>query len=247
MGRYKVIKRRMAKRDDEYWRRIAGEYVLGTLRGRARRRFERLRERDAYYCNMADEWESRLGPLAESLPETDPPPEVWARISLRIDAPKTGAGLWDRLVFWRGFGLAAAALAASLLIFVAVGQLSGPPDSTLRRVAILTDKSKSASWLITVMGDGRRMNVTALQPVTVPKDRSLELWLITIPGETPRSLGLMPRAGRRMLTVPREVARLWPRATVLAITLEPAGGWKPGTKTGPALYTGPIGAVPRNN
>ena len=234
----------MAKRDDEYWRQIAGEYVLGTLSGRARRRFERLRARDAYYCDMADEWERRLGPLAESLPESEPPAEVWDRISQQIDGAKSKSGLWDRLVFWRGFGLASAALAASLMVFVAVGQLTGPHESVAQRVAVLNDKSKVASWLVTVAADGTRVTVAALQPVTVPKNRTLELWLITKPGEAPRSLGLMPATGQRSVELPRDVAVLWKRASLLAITLEPAGGWKPGTKTGRVLFSGPISVLP---
>jgi anti-sigma-K factor RskA len=234
----------MAKRDDEYWRRIAGEYVLGTLRGRARRRFERLRARDAYYCEMADEWERRLGPLAESLPETEPPAEVWTRISKQIDGAKPKPGLWDRVEFWRGFGFATAALAASLLVFIAVGQFAGPHESVAERVAVLNDKSKTASWLVTVAADGKRMTVAALQPIAVPKDRTLELWLITKPGKAPRSLGLLPKTGRRSVALPGEVARLWPRGRLLAISLEPAGGWKPGTKLGPILFSGPISALP---
>lgn len=244
MARRRMAKRKMAKRDDEYWRQIAGEYVLGTLRERARRRFERLRKRDAYYCEMADEWERRLGPLAESLPEIEPPREVWTRISQRIDGSKVKTALWDRLVFWRGFGLASAALAASLLVFVAVGQFAGPHESIAERVAGLNDKSKAASWLVTVAADGRRMTVAALQPVAVPKDRTLELWLITKPGEAPRSLGLLPSAGRRSVELPDEVTRLWKLASLLAITLEPAGGRKPGTKLGPILFSGPISALP---
>ncbi|MHA1536369.1 MAG: anti-sigma factor [Alphaproteobacteria bacterium] len=238
-------RKRIKKRDDEYWRRIAGEYVLGTLRGRARRRFERLRARDAYYCNMADEWESRFHPLADSLPETEPPPEVWTRISQRLDGAKAAAGPWNRLVFWRGFGLASAALAASLLVFVAVDRFAGPSISPPERVAVLTDKAKTASWLVTVTHDGRRMSVTVLRPLAVPKDRTLELWLIAKPGEGPRSLGLLPKTGRRSIELPREVAALWGRARRLAITLEPAGGWKPGTRLGPVLFSGPIGVLPR--
>lgn len=234
----------MKKRDDDYWRQIAGEYVLGTLRGRARRRFERLRERDAYYCDMADEWERRLGPLAESLPETEPPDEVWTRISQRIDGTKSRLGLWDRLVFWRGFGLASAVLAAGLLVFVAVGEFAGPHESVAERVAVLNDKSKVASWLVTVEANGRWMTVAALQPIAVPKNRTLELWLITKPGEAPRPLGLLPGVGRRSFELPREVARLWPRASLLAVTLEPAGGWKPGTKLGPILFSGPVSTLP---
>ena len=243
-ARPKKVMRRMAKRDDEYWRRIAGEYVLGTLRGRARRRFERLCARDAYYFEMADEWERRLGPLAESLPESEPPAEVWTRISQQIDGAKTKIGLWDRLVFWRGFGLVSAALAASLLVFVSIGQFGGQRDTVAERVAVLNDKSKAASWLITVAANGRRMTVAALQPVAMPKNRTLELWLITKPGEAPRSLGLLPRTGRRSVELPREIARLWKRARLMAVTLEPAGGWIPGTKLGPVLFSGPISVLP---
>jgi anti-sigma-K factor RskA len=233
----------MAKRDDEYWRVKAGEYVLGTMSEREARRFERLRARDAYYCDMADDWERRFSPLGETLVETDPPPEVWTRIERQIVQDQEPARLWDRLGFWRGFGLTAAALAACLLAFVVIDRVVLPPAPVTEKIAVLSDKS-SAAWLVTIRDGGTRMTILPLRDISVPAGRSLELWLVRGKGEAPVSLGLVPADGRRSVALSETAVRSWPRATQLAITLEPATGWTPGTPYGQALFAGKITANP---
>jgi len=229
----------MARRDDEFWRVQAGEYVLGTLSEREMRRFERRRARDAYYCDMADEWERKFSPLGETLPETEPSPEVWVRIERQIAEKPARRGLWDRLGFWRGFGLSAAALAACLLAFIVVDRLVLPTAPAVERVAVLSDKTAPA-WLVTIGPGGRRMSILPLREVSIPSGKALELWLVRGKGVAPVSLGLVPPAGRRAVALPAHAVRSWPQATQLAITLEPRDGWKPGTAHGPALYAGAI-------
>ncbi|MDH3233945.1 MAG: anti-sigma factor [Alphaproteobacteria bacterium] len=229
----------MAKRDDEFWRAQAGEYVLGTLSEREMRRFERLRARDAYYCDMADEWERKFGLLAEALPDIDPPPELWTRIERQIAGAPARPSLWDRLGFWRGFGLSAAALAACLLAFVVFDQFAAPTGPDVERTAVLSDKT-SPAWLVTVDSSGRRLTILPLREVSIPSGKALELWLVRGKGAAPISLGLVPSAGRRALALPELAAASWPQATQLSITLEPPGGWKPGTTYGPALFAGAI-------
>jgi anti-sigma-K factor RskA len=233
----------MAKRDEEYWRVKAGEYVLGTLSEREARRFERLRVRDAYYCDMADDWERRLSPLGGTLADTDPPPEVWTRIERQIAEKPAPARHWDRLGFWRGFGLTAAALAACLLAFVIVERVVVPPAAVTEKIAVLSDKS-SAAWLVTIRQDGRRMTILPLREISIPTGKSFELWLVRGKGEAPVSLGLVPASGRHSVALPETAVRNWPRATQLAITLEPAQGWQPGTPYGQALFAGKITANP---
>jgi anti-sigma-K factor RskA len=75
----------MKRRNDDIWQMVAAEYALGTLAGPARRRFERLREADAYYCTMADTWERRFGTVVEGLPPVEPSPDLWERLSAAID------------------------------------------------------------------------------------------------------------------------------------------------------------------
>src|SRR5262249_2721799 len=63
---------------------LAAEYVLGTLRGPARRRFEKLR----VSVPLADErcrfWAQNLMALARGLQPVQPPPHVWQGIRTRL-------------------------------------------------------------------------------------------------------------------------------------------------------------------
>jgi anti-sigma-K factor RskA len=70
----------MTERDPEMLDDLAAEYVLGTLRGPARKRFERLIESDPELARRVDDWAKRLDPLAEAAPAIDPPARSWAAI-----------------------------------------------------------------------------------------------------------------------------------------------------------------------
>ena len=65
---------------------LAAEYVLGTLRGPARARFERLIESDPALAQRVDAWAKRLDPLAEAAPAIEPPARSWTAIEQRIGA-----------------------------------------------------------------------------------------------------------------------------------------------------------------
>ena len=85
---------------------LAGEYVLGTLRGRARQRLKRLARTDRIVADAVRGWEERLLPLAEALPPIAPPSRVWAAILARIRSaattPRARSLLWAPAGWWRG-------------------------------------------------------------------------------------------------------------------------------------------------
>ena len=125
--------------DPELRDRLAAEYALGTLRGPARRRFERLLSGDARLRDQAEDWELRLNLLGESAPAVAPPARVWEGIAERV-GPGTAATrdsllnrLWDSLGFWRAAGLLGAAAAAALVAYIAVR----PPEVGREQIAAL--------------------------------------------------------------------------------------------------------------
>lgn len=63
---------------------LAAEYVLGTLRGRARRRFERLASADEATRAEIRFWETRLAGLAANLAPQTPPPAIWQNLEQQI-------------------------------------------------------------------------------------------------------------------------------------------------------------------
>jgi anti-sigma-K factor RskA len=124
--------------DPELGDRLAADYALGTLRGPARRRFERLLSRDAQLRDLAEDWEFRVNLLAESAPAVAPPPRVWEGIAERIGPASASTRgrlvyrLWDSVGFWRAASLLTAA-AAALAVYVALR----PPDLGPQQIAAL--------------------------------------------------------------------------------------------------------------
>src|SRR2546421_4981290 len=106
--------------------RLAADYVAGTLRGPARRRFESLLPAHPLLRQAVRDWQTRLMPLTVSLDPQKPPAAVWQGIQARIGggAPARAAkiepvGWWQRLSLWRGVAAAASVAALSLAVLLA--------------------------------------------------------------------------------------------------------------------------------
>jgi anti-sigma-K factor RskA len=67
--------------------RLAAEYVLGTLRGQARRRLERWRQSSTLIDDRCRFWEEQLMSLLINMRTLQPPSESWERIRLRLGLP----------------------------------------------------------------------------------------------------------------------------------------------------------------
>ena len=105
----------MNYRNPELIDKLAGEYVLGTLRGLARKRFERLAADDATIRLHIREWEERLMALSNSLPDVEPPPRVWRAIEARIRADaKRQPQPARKQGWWRPLALLLAGVSAML-------------------------------------------------------------------------------------------------------------------------------------
>ncbi|MBI3344508.1 MAG: anti-sigma factor [Gammaproteobacteria bacterium] len=214
---------------------LAGEYVLGTLHGAARRRFERLLREDARLRMIVVDWQSYLQPLAEAIPPVAPPERVWQRIQQRITPRKVRPGLWRRLEFWRPAGLMAGALAAALLIYIG---LLPPTPVAPGYIAVLSDTAARPVWVVSVAQATGELTIKAVQPEPVAPDKALELWALP-KGQPPRSLGLLPASGVKTVALSGPLHQILASATALAVSLEPRGGSPTGQPTGPVLYQGP--------
>ena len=212
---------------------LAAEYVLGSLEGEDARQAARLLESDAAFAAAVRQWEARLAPLAAYAPPVAPPAELWARIAASTDAA-TGdvvpLAFRRRLLVWQVSATTALAVAASLAAFIVLRPV--PPA----RVAVLAPIAGGAPVLLATEQSGGVLVIQPSGAISVPSDRDLELWALA-KGETrPRSLGILPASGRRL------VATLAPD-TQLLVSLEPRGGSPSGQPTGPVLYGGTIAAV----
>jgi anti-sigma-K factor RskA len=219
---------------------LAGEYVVGTLRGRARRRFEAIVAEDAEARAILAQWERGLAPLARRVPAIEPPARVWKAIEARIGPSQAAArGLRESLGFWRSFGLLAGGVASVLL--AAFLFLSGATRGDPLFVAVLTAPD-SVPRMVVSMHSPDLLRVRMVKPWKEASDKSLELWVLPKEG-APRSLGLIANApGETDIRIDPSDPRV-AGANALAISLEPRGGSPTQAPTGPVLCSGVIAPV----
>lgn len=215
--------------------RLAAEYVLGTLQGPARRRFEALLPAHPALQQAVRHWQGRLSPLATVVPPVEPSPAVWQRLQQRIDGPAaataaTPRSRWQSLAFWRGGAVFATAAAVWFAVLLMQPGPSRPPV-----VVVLSAPQGGQSFVASASADGRSLVVKPLAPVSVEAGRDLELWAVPADG-APRSLGLI--APDRATVLQR--ARALDGTAAFAVSLEPEGGSPTGAPTGPILYSGKL-------
>jgi len=236
-------------RDPELLERLAAEYALGTLRGRARLRFARLARENAAAARAVREWENRLGPMSLAVRGVRPHRRVWIAIQARL--PDAG-GAWESLAFWRNLGLVASGCAAALLVAfvvrdprfapVPVEKIAAPKRQMQPAyVAVLSDK---AGKVVLLAYADRHSDELWLKPnemqIIDPTKQVFELWgLPKEPGGAPRSLGLIPLREKATIKLAAAADQTLSDFPALAVSLEPAGGSKTGIPTGPVLYSGP--------
>ena len=233
----------MRKLSRELAHALAAEYVLGTLRGRARRRFETIAREQPEVAAAVREWEASLTPLAESVPAIEPPQRVWKNVEERIatSAPASPS-FWSSLGFWRSFGLLTGGVASVLLAgFLYIS--SGPRGEPIF-VAVLTAPD-AAPRMVVSMHSPDLLRVRMVKPWSEARDKALELWVLPVDG-APRSLGVISNEpGDTLITILPTDPRVR-GAHSLAISLEPRGGSPTKQPTGPVLAKGSIAPVRRS-
>ncbi len=229
--------------------RLAADYVAGTLRGGARRRFEARVPAHATLRDAERGWRDRLMPLAAAVAPVEPSAALWARIEARIhgaasaaSAPQAVESWWRQLAFWRGVSGLATAAALAFAVLLATPGPSQPPLIVVLSAAAPPAGAGAdagavipASFVASISADGRAMVTRPLNNVSVQADRSLELWSLPASG-APRSLGVI--AADKATVVKR--GSVLTGTTALAVSLEPPGGSPTGAPTGPVLYVGKL-------
>lgn len=222
---------------------LAAEYALGTLRGGARRRFERWARNDGELRALAFAWSERLVPLLDSVPPAVPPQRVWDAIEALLPGfgarhglghgPRAAAPLswWDRVGLWRGLSAAFAA-AAVFAIAVAMRPSAVPEPRVVRvetapsAVATLLDPKSGAPVAVVLANDrGDAVTIKVAAGVRVPAGKVLQLWIQARDTQAMESMGLLS-AGVVDVTspVPTVDAAVLARAKAFGLSLEPAGG-----------------------
>lgn len=220
--------------------RLSSEYVLGTLSGPARRRFESLLPAHPSLREAVAQWQTRLEPLAASIEPVEAPPQVWQRIESRLFPDASAASVSQALPWWRRVGVwrALSGLATAALVVVLVVGPQRPPQAPI--VVVLGANPEAAQpvparFVASVSPDGRALVLRPIDAPALTAQQALELWAVPATG-APRSLGLVKADGATTLVR----AQLLRDTAAFAVSVEPAGGSPTGAPTGPIVSLGKL-------
>jgi anti-sigma-K factor RskA len=219
--------------------RLSREYVLGTLTGRARRRFERLLAEAPLAGRVVARWQQRFDTLAAGVPPVQPREQVWQSLQQRLFAARAApaASLWSRARALLSPRVLGGVLAGVLMATVVLRLQPQWLDLETRSdalpqsyVGLLVNDAGQATLLASSRRHGRSITVKLLQPLQVPDGQVARLWAMPREG-APFLVGMVPARGSATIALTDSAEKLFFTVAKLGVTIEPvaAGAAAPTT------------------
>jgi anti-sigma-K factor RskA len=218
----------------------AAELAMGLLEGTERAEAEALAARDHDFRAAVARWTARLAPMLDEIAPAAPPERLWSRIESRIAPPPSNVIQLRRKVnLWRGYSVAATAIAASLALFlVARPSAPTPPAATL--VAMMQSQAGPARLVATYDPATHRLIVAAAAGMAPAPGHAHQLWLIPAAGGKPHPMGIVSATAPNKMDVPMPMAGDVREGATFAISVEPPSGSPTGAPTGPVIASGKL-------
>lgn len=227
---------------------LAAEYVLGTLPAAERAEVAARRHHETSLDAAILAWERRFVPLDDVGAPVSPAPDMFARITRRIDAqallpPSTTPAapsaeiiqLTQRVRRWKAMAIGASALAASLVLAIGLRETVLAPQPQ-NFVAVFQKDDALPSFLLSLDLATRQLTI---RPVAAEPQagKIYQLWIASEQiGPAPRSLGLLEDAkAPTRKSLAGFDAGLLERAT-FGVSVEPPGGSPTGRPSGNPLH-----------
>ncbi|MBD3671360.1 MAG: anti-sigma factor [Gammaproteobacteria bacterium] len=217
---------------------LASQYILGTLDGAARARFEKMMDSDPELRIRVQEWSHRLAPMANGLTPVEPPAKVWKQIQARTHKRRPGLLLklrfWENLNFWRRLSMATASLLVAVsVLWIVPSQQVAQKDSMM---VVVNNRFDQPVWVIETSASDKMMMIKTLRDIDMGPDKTCALWLTWDDGMT-MSLGQLPeKSGMMEMEKPPMPGRTLDKARVV-VSLEPMNNYDKKTIKGPLLFS----------
>jgi anti-sigma-K factor RskA len=242
---------------------LIGEYLFGSLRGPARRRFTRAIREEAFVAQRVDYWLARAQLQPSSVGAIEPSPEVWKAIardldlssyvmsaqtiSERTNASVAGESAAHAPSWRRWFSLPRIVAITAAIVLVAMTIQTFAPilfASRFETIATLSSATSELSGTVTAArsSDGKRLQLKANRNLPTTAQQSFEVWLLPKEGSAPISVGVLNALNDKAIdvAVPQALIGRIEVGAKLAISVEPRGGSTTGAPTGPVVFVGAV-------
>lgn len=230
----------------EVFERLAMEYALGTMTGRARRRFETLKQKHFYLQATTQAYEQKFAAMAELLPEQAPPAHIWKNIEAELELSQTeqtqvteASGSWFKNLFpWLSVGFASVVGAIATVMVLNTQQ----PNAYVAKLA--PKEGVQVAALAVAAKDDMNISIAMLDSMPVKKDMVPTLWCFSSKDHAkPTRLGALAMTddgmGGTKLSMDMKTWKGLSNAESFAISFEPKGE-QAAEPMGEVMYTGEL-------
>lgn len=174
----------------EVFERLAMDYAIGMMKGRARKRYEKLMEQHFYLRAVTEAYENNLANLTAFLPEKTPPAHVWNNIQKELQFKhaehKKRSSLFG---WWHILGAQMAGLIASLSLLFGIGFSLVNSSSVSAYMAVMESTKSHKPMVMATAKKGEGLYIKFMEESNMPDDMSMKLWCIPKSGGKPMMMG----------------------------------------------------------
>jgi anti-sigma-K factor RskA len=227
----------MRRLDPDFQEAIAAEYLLGVLRGAARRRLEAMRREDLELDRVIDLCETRFAALGLGVPALEPTPAFRHHLRQKLgiadlDRPQSAS---RTRIWFPVFAVAAVVVLALVLTWRAL--IPPPVPRPPMAVSLIRSPTHRTIFVAVVSAGARSVLIYPVGQPSIPSGRTLELWALEA-AHPPVPIGFFAKARRGYRYGMPRAARL--HLVGLAFSVEPPGGSPRPYPTGPIIGRGPM-------
>jgi len=207
----------------EVFEQLAIEYAVGSMQGRAKKRFEALMDTHFYLRAVVDAYENKFANLVELLPDAQPSNQVWKNIESHIQASNTNtveerSPWWQTNFFKQGFGISAMALVVSAVL------LLNPMTVTPTTYAAVLESDSNVAMAVTkIKKSDMTLSVDIMKKVHVADNMELTLWCHPKGGGMPMKMGVISKTGKTNIKISKKEWQNMKDVGLLAISIEHKG------------------------
>ncbi len=227
--------------------RLAASYVLGTLQGKARARFETLLRHNPAAAQAVAAWSQRLSPLLITLTPMAPRSAVWDAIEQRSGIAPTGnahRSWWRRWLMPLPMGaLVVGLMVGGITPTLWRAQFQGADHAQLPQsyVGVLGTAQGKPGLIVSSLRHSKSVDIKLITPVAVPANQRLYLWRIDKDQQV-SGIGFVPGGKFVNMPISDTAEKVFFPAVELAVSAEPAGT-TPAVPSTSFLYRGLCGKL----
>ncbi len=229
----------------ELFEQLAIEYAVGSMQGRAKKRFEALMETHFYLRAVVDAYENKFASLVELLPSTQPSNQVWKNIDAHIQtstattAQEVKTAWWKTNFFKQGFGMAAMAVVVSAVLLL--NPMTITPGAIATAYSAVLESNYSEAIAVTkIRKSDMTLSIDIMNKVTIADDMELTLWCHPKGGGMPMNMGTISNSGKTNIKISKAEWQEMENVGSLAISIEYKGEKTAMKPTGKILLQGQL-------